>query len=130
MIKKHVTKLYGVQYCPALNANVAFVNHPTKSEMMHHSSKNADSTLFAVNIEHLLKIATIIERKDPKPNNKSQSIFSDIFILEAKVKGAVASKAKGHGTAKITIGKLKEGTMAGTVYCQYCVTRKSMKKQK
>lgn len=119
-IEKHVKELHGTVFCPGLNADVAFVNHPSTKEMIHHSSKSKDSTLFALNIEKLLKKAKVVKMVDPKKGDKSQQKFYKMIILEQKVKG--------HGTAKIVVGKYRRKKLFGTKYCQYCVTRKYISK--
>lgn len=116
VVARHIEQLYGTVYCPALRANVAFNSKTSRKEAKQHSSGDSDSALFALNIEQLLQTATIVDRLDPKPGNKTQSPFCQMIILEQKIKR--------HGTARITIGKYRPNypdKMAP--YCHYCVTR-------
>lgn len=120
-IARHIEKLYGTVYCPALRANVAFNRKTSKRESVVHSSGDRDSTLFALNIELLLQTATIADRLDPKPGNKQQAPFCKMIILEQKIKG--------HGTARIVVGKYKPDYQPRiSNYCHYCVTRWNIKK--
>lgn len=115
-VARHIEQLYGTVYCPALRANVAFNKRTSRREAKQHSAGDRDSALFALNIEQLLQTATLVDRRPAKPGNKSQSPFSEMVILEQKIKR--------HGTARITIGKYKpEYPDTAAPYCHYCVTR-------
>ena len=123
VVARHIEQLYGTGYCPALRANVAFNSKTSRKEAKQHSSGDRDSALFALNIEQLLQTATIVDRLDPKPGNKTQTPFCQMIILEQKIKR--------HGTARITIGKFKTGyNLSSAPYCHYCVTRWRINKNK
>lgn len=122
VVARHIEQLYGTVYCPALRANVAFNRKTSKREAVTHSVGDRDSTLFALNIEQLLQTATIVDRLAPKPGNKTQAPFCKMIILEQKIKG--------HGIARIVIGKYKPNYQPRiSNYCHYCVTRWNIKKE-
>jgi len=123
VVARHIESLYGTIYCPALRAKVAFNRKTSKREAVTHSVGDRDSTLFTLNIEQLLQTASIVDRLPPKSGNKQQAPFCKMIILEQKIKG--------HGTARIVIGKYKpdvRDTIAS--YCHYCVTRWIIRKGK
>ena len=122
VVARHIENLYGTVYCPALRANVAFNRKTSRKEAMQHSSGDHDSTLFVLNIEQLLKTATIVNRQASKPGNRQQAPFSEMVILEQKIKG--------YGKAKIVLGKYKpDYPDKSAPYCHYCVTRWSVTKK-
>jgi hypothetical protein len=123
VVARHIESLYGTIYCPALRSKVAFNRKTSKREAIAHSSGDRDSTLFVLNIEQLLQTASIVDRLPPKPGNKQQAPFSKMIILEQKIKG--------HGTAKIVIGRYKPNYPDKSApYCHYCVTRWNIIKEK
>ena len=100
---------------------MAFKRKTSRKEAMQQSSGDHDSTLFVLNIEQLLKTATIVNRQSPKPGNRQQAPFCKMIILEQKIKG--------HGTARIVVGKYKPDYQPRiSNYCHYCVTRWNIKK--
>ena len=123
VVARHIENLYRTVYCPALRANVAFNRKTSRKEAMQHSSGDHDSTLFVLKIEQLLKTATIVNRQSPKPGNRQQAPFSEMVILEQKIKG--------YGKAKIVIGKYKpDYPDKSAPYCHYCVTRWGVTKKR
>jgi len=81
------------------------------NETIHHASMSYLSTLAVLQLDLILKNAYQVGKpQDPKPDNKNQSEFSKMLIMECPLVGI--------GTAKLTVGVKKKTGMK----IQYCIT--------
>ena len=97
------------RYCPALGAKV-FFEPESIDETSHHASKSHKSAVCALNLQAIIRHATLVDTDDPKENRQKWIFnFSKMYILYTHVRY--------YGTAKLTVGKRMFGG-----YVQYCVT--------
>ena len=81
------------------------------NETVHHASMSYLSTLAVLQLDLILKNAFQVGKaQKPKLNNKNQSEFSKMLIMECPLVGI--------GTAKLTVGVKKKTGMK----IQYCIT--------
>ncbi len=81
------------------------------NETVHHASMSYLSTLAVLQLDLILRNAIQVGKpQKPKPDNKNQSEFSQMLIMECQLVGI--------GTAKLTVGVKKKTGMK----IQYCIT--------
>ena len=74
------------------------------NETVHHASMSYLSTLAVLQLDLILKNAYQVGKpQEPKPDNKNQSEFSKMLIMECPLVGI--------GTAKLTVGVKKKTGM-------------------
>ena len=103
------------------NPSKAVYNHHLKdyinvrflsiNETVHHASMSYLSTLAVLQLDLILRNAIQVGKpQKPKPDNKNQSEFSKMIIMECLLIGI--------GIAKLTVGVKKKTGMK----IQYCIT--------
>ena len=81
------------------------------NETVHHASMSYLSTLAVLQLDLILRNAIQVGKpQKPKPDNKNQSEFYKMIIMECPLIGI--------GTAKLTVGVKKKTGMK----IQYCIT--------
>lgn len=119
MIHSYMSKMKEKYYCSSIGDDVYLINKSIK-ETQEHAAKDAKGTLFAINIENLIRNAVKI--RELAPNSRSQNPFKAMHLLICPVKR--------YGYAKIIVGELYVPFINGTKYVHYCVTSLSLREIK
>ncbi len=117
IVFKHFKAIKGkTYYCPALKDYVS-IGKKTYSEARIHTISRAKSTEAALNVENVIKNATLIYDAEPK-KTKSQSAFKRMYVLICPITGV--------GYAKLTIGRFYEKKENEPDLQVYCITQISL----
>lgn len=103
-------------FCKSLKDYV-YISGNSIGETAHWACKSTISTIFALNMQGIIRNAVVVEEhKKPESRKQTRTFhFVEIIILYCYVNG--------FGTAKLTVGKRKKGKIF-----EYCVTRIRMEK--
>jgi len=92
------------------------VNMDSRKETRYWARRTFQSTLTVLELSYVLKNAVVTGKDNPKPDNKKQSKFTKMLIMEC-----IVPKLRPYvTTAKLTVGIRKSDNQR----LQYCLTAK------